>query len=170
VQPPGAQAGTAHISPASVWHRESRCCQDGLYVTSPERPFLDSGSRPDAKVPEVALTYGGAHGFSLCARIARYETTAERSYYRAIRELAKLQNRREQNSGRQQADTAHEIRSVQQNQPSGLAATAEIRSAPQSHVNYTPEEIEMASLTLSKEDFEALLDKITAPPSVKAVK
>src|SRR5438270_9905246 len=42
------------------------------------------------------------------ANIQRYETTAERSYYRAIREITRLQKARKQ-------DAAKEIRSVPQN-------------------------------------------------------
>jgi hypothetical protein len=148
---------------------ESGSFKLGIKIEAEEYGF--NRVEPDDLLRGANLATALSHHHEIFARIARYETTAERSYYRAIRELDKLQTRRQQNSARQQpeAPAATEIRSAPQNQPSGPAAIPEIRSDPQSCVDYTTEEIELASLTMSKEDFEALLDKITAPPSVKPV-
>ena len=105
---------------------------------------------------------------SVSANVQRYETAAERSYYRAIRELAKLQKARKQ-------EEAREIRSVrqnQQNQPSAQTdpittpvPTGEIRSVPKNPKQYTQRDMELASASMSDEEFEALLDEITAPPN-----
>jgi len=52
-----------------------------------------------------------SHHHEILARIARYETTAERSYYRAIRELEKLQALLSEQRSRahQRADPAPEF-------------------------------------------------------------
>jgi hypothetical protein len=118
-------------------------------------------------------------------KVSRYETTVERSYYRAIRELQKIQAQSTKTTPQLTENIqpapeppAEQIRSVPQNQQSTAAAPEEIRSVPQSTGKgaqpdprlggYTADEIEMASLTMSKEAFEALLDQITAPPAETA--
>src|SRR5882724_3645712 len=91
-----------------------------------------------------AINYAGvvSAGLSKFAKVTgqiqRYETTAERSYYRAIRELTKIQKTRKQ-------EEAKQIRSVPQNhesEPTDRVATAEpmapIRSVPQFRKKYTP--------------------------------
>ena len=99
-------------------------------------------------------------------KLSRYETTAERSYYRAIRELAKLQ--KERGAVRQPLvespepvpQPKPEIRSVPQTVP-------QIRSVPQKRLKYTPKEMELANMKMSDKEFEDLLDEITAPPAVR---
>jgi hypothetical protein len=100
-------------------------------------------------------------------KVNRYETTVERSYYRAIRELQKVQAQTRKVASQPTPEPPPEqIRSVPQNEQSTTPAPEQIRSVPQSARlrGYTADEIEMASQTLSKEAFEALLDEITAPP------
>jgi hypothetical protein len=137
---------------------ESGSFKLGIKIEAEEYGF--NRVEPDDLLRGANLATALSHHHEIFARIARYETTAERSYYRAIRELDKLQK----SHARQQVNTppAPEIRSVPQNEPSARPAP-EIRSVPQSRVDYTTEELETAKLTMSKEDFEALLDKITAP-------
>ena len=98
---------------------------------------------------------------NLFAQVNRYETTAERSYYRAIRELRTAQRNRQPEPA---ASPAPEIRSVPQSEPAPSQApppAGEIRSVPQ----YTLADIEHASLTMSPEELDAFMDRITAPPS-----
>src|SRR5215208_6294679 len=111
----------------------------------------------------AALAGGLAHYHDTVSKVQRYETAAERSYYRAIRELAKLQKDR-----KRQEST--EIRSVPQNQQTEPVVTpappAEpIRSVPKNPKQYTPQDLELASASMTDEEFDALLDEITAPPS-----
>src|SRR6266851_374606 len=75
---------------------------------------------PDDLLRGANLATALSHHHEIFARIARYETTAERSYYRAIRELDKIQTKRQKMAERPLAETppAPEIRSVQQNEPS----------------------------------------------------
>jgi hypothetical protein len=146
---------------------ESGSFKLGIKIEAEEYGF--NRVEPDDLLRGANLATALSHHHEIFARIARYETTAERSYYRAIRELDQLQNprqpreTRQPSRARQQAIPVPEIRSVPQNQPSAPAAAPEIRSVPQSQVDYTTEELETAKLTMSKEDFETLLDKITAP-------
>ena len=124
---------------------------------------------PGADSSQLALAY--SQHDKLFARLGRYETTIERSYYRAIRELQKLQ--------------ANRIRSVSQcepllegeaEQPPPIAvepiaiepAPAKIRSVSQSPEGATRtlgEAWKMASITMSNGDLAELLDEVMAPPS-----
>src|SRR5438445_3326561 len=99
------------------------------------------------------------------ANIQRYETTAERSYYRAIREIARFQKTRKQ-------DAAKEIRSVPQNhvaEPTAVATppapAKPIRSVQKNPREYTHHDMELANASMSNAEFDALLDVITAPPA-----
>src|SRR5882724_9889060 len=83
---------------------------------------------PDDLLRGANLATALSHHHEIFARIARYETTAERSYYRAIRELDKLQTKREKIAQRQQepeTPAAPEIRSVPQSTSNPGAYTAE---------------------------------------------
>jgi hypothetical protein len=74
----------------------------------------------------LAITMSKSEG--IFSKLHRYEAAIERSYYRAIRELQKLQKTPKQNRECERAvSPAPEIRSVPQNP----AAGAEIRSVPQ---------------------------------------
>src|SRR4051794_16482885 len=98
------------------------------------------------------LTMGLSKLATANGQIQRYETTAERSYYRAIRELAKIQKARKQ-------DEAKQIRSVPQNhesersEPTEPVVTPEpipvIRSVPKFRKNYTAREMEEAHARMS---------------------
>jgi hypothetical protein len=137
---------------------ESGSFKLGIKIEAEEYGF--NRVEPDDLLRGANLATALSHHHEIFARIARYETTAERSYYRAIRELDKLQTRRQKIAERQP-------------QPEAAPTPApEIRSVPKStptHAAYTDEEIEIARQTMSKEDFETLLDKITAPPSHQTV-
>jgi hypothetical protein len=135
---------------------ESGSFKLGIKIEAEEYGF--NRVEPDDLLRGANLATTLSHHHEIFARIARYETTAERSYDRAIRELAKLQTTRQRSRACQQANTPPaEIRSVQQSEPKPAHQRA-----------YTNEEIEMARQTMSKEDFEGLLDKITAPTWDKA--
>jgi hypothetical protein len=82
------------------------------------------------------------------AKVQRYEAAAERSYYRAIRELTKLQKARKQ-------EGTSEIRSVQQNQQEQQTAPEPIRSVPQN----APETKPFKLIDLPEEEILAYLDK-----------
>jgi hypothetical protein len=135
---------------------ESGSFKLGIKIEAEEYGF--NRVEPDDLLRGANLATTLSHHHEIFARIARYETTADRSYYRAIRELDKLQNRRQQNSARQQAKTppAPEIRSVQQNDP---AAATEIRSVRE----YTPSDIENAALPVSADAMLEFLDRFTSP-------
>jgi hypothetical protein len=135
---------------------ESGSFKLGIKIEAEEYGF--NRVEPDDLLRGANLATALSHHHEIFARIARYETTAERSYYRAIRELDKLQTRRQKVAERQpqpEAAPTPEIRSVLKSTPNQSACT--------------DEEIELASQTMSKEDFEAFLDKITAPLSQQTV-
>jgi len=124
-------------------------------------PPLDHGA---------ALAVGLNRFGSLTAKVHRYETAAERSYYRAIRELAKLQK------DRKREESTNEIRSDlqkpqnQQNRQTEPVVTpappAEpIRSVRKDPKKYTQRDLELANATMTDKEFDALLDEITAPPT-----
>jgi hypothetical protein len=138
---------------------ESGSFKLGIKIEAEEYGF--NRVEPDDLLRGANLATALSHHHEIFARIARYESTAERSYYRAIRELDKLQKSRARN----QANTppAPEIRSVQQSDP---CAATEIRSVRQS----TPSEIENAALPMSPDDMLEFLDRFTAPPTLKMSK
>jgi hypothetical protein len=101
---------------------------------------------PDDLLRGANLATTLSHHHEVFTRIARYETTAERSYYRAIRELDKLQNprqpheTREPTRARQEPGPDPEIRFVPQND----APPPEIRSVQQTNTPTTKCEMEAA--------------------------
>ena len=110
----------------------------------------------------ATLAAGFGRFGTMNANIQRYETTAERAYYRAIREIARLQKARKQ----------EEIRSVRQNQLAEPPAVATppapakpIRSVQKNPREYTQSDLELANANMSNAEFDALLDVITAPPT-----
>jgi hypothetical protein len=90
-------------------------------------------------------------------KLNRYAASAERSYYRAIHELAKLQKQikpePETRSATQEAHPAH--------------APAQIRSVPQKPPACTQRDMEIAAARMSADEFNELLNEITAPPPLK---
>jgi hypothetical protein len=90
-------------------------------------------------------------------KLNRYESTAERSYYRAIRELTKLQKAR--GADRQPAAKSPKPEPAPAPQPK-----PQIRSVPQNPPNYTQRDMELASMKMSDAEFDELLGEITAPP------
>jgi hypothetical protein len=101
---------------------------------------------------------------SVNATVQRYETAAERSYYRAIRELAKLQKARKQEETRESRSVPQNTQSRQPDPVTTPLPTGEIRSVPKNPKQYTQRDMEMASASMSDKEFDALLDEITAPP------
>ena len=107
-------------------------------------------------------------------KLNRYEATAERSYYRAIRELAKVQQNRERRgmaggkpvTDELEPEIAPEIRSVPQNPPSPPKPAPQIRSVPQKQPSYTAQDVQTARLKMSDAEFDEFLEEITAPPAL----
>jgi hypothetical protein len=102
---------------------------------------------------------------ALLTNTSRYETAAERSYYRAIRELRVAQSNRRQEPGigsvpQSAPPPVAEIRSVPQSEPAAPPPPKQVRSADQIMLA----EIERASLTMSPKELDAFMWKITAPP------
>jgi hypothetical protein len=118
---------------------------------------MPTEGQPGADPSHIALAYSQHE--KLFARLGRYETTIERSYYRAIRELQKLQSSR--------------IRSVSQSAacapPQADSAPKEIRSVSQSARKQAPAAVEATANTgllcdqPTEEDFFTALDHLTAP-------
>jgi hypothetical protein len=114
---------------------------------------MPAEGQPGADPSHVALAY--SQHDKLFARLGRYETTIERSYYRAIRELQKLQSSR--------------IRSVSQTHESAARAPEEIRSVSQSAPTPASGAAEATACTgllcdhPREEDFFAALDQLTTP-------
>ena len=103
----------------------------------------------------AALAGGLAHYDDTVSKVQRYEAAAERSYYRAIRELAKLQKARK-------LEEASEIRSVPQKQQSDPVVTAVATTAPKpirsvQQNETTDKPFNLADSTF--EEFVAHLDK-----------
>jgi hypothetical protein len=102
---------------------ESGSFKLGIKIEAEEYGF--NRVEPDDLLRGANLATALSHHHEIFARIARYETTAERSYYRAIRELQKIQSHRQIRSVPKNetpvpepAPTpAPEIRSVQKNEP-----------------------------------------------------
>src|SRR6185369_14473420 len=94
-------------------------------------------------------------------RISRYETTAERSYYRAIRELTRLQK------NRPAPEIGSDLQNARCEAPEPAPAprpVPEIRSVPQNCPQYTKHDLERAHATMSQAEFDDLLEELTAPP------
>jgi hypothetical protein len=108
---------------------------------------------PDDLLRGANLATALSHHHEIFARIARYETTAERSYYRAIRELQKIQTRREPCRARPEPEP--EIRFVPQNEaPSPEPEpnpAEEIRFVPEKHIPSTDEEVDAAITRIDAE-------------------
>ena len=110
----------------------------------------------------------------LFEKLNRYEATAERSYYRAIRELNKVQQNRQKReavAGKPVADelqpeTAPEIRSVPQNPPSPPNPVPQIGSDRQNPPSCTALDIHTARIKMSDAEFDEFLEEITAPPAL----
>ncbi len=122
---------------------------------------VESGSADD-------LTRGAILGLALSKngkmfdKLSRYETTAERSYYRAIRELQRIQQSRERRCP---------VTPAQEPLPEAIEPIAaptptptEFRSVPQNRPNPTHLDMEMAHMRMSETEFSSFLDEITAPP------
>jgi hypothetical protein len=98
-------------------------------------------------------------------KVSRYETTVERSYYRAIRELQKIQAQTRRVTPQPTADiqpapeTTHEIRSVPQSEESTTPAPEKIRSVPQNTQSAATREPESLLLTMGVEAYMAYEDK-----------
>jgi hypothetical protein len=111
------------------------------------------------------------------SKLSRYETSAERSYYRAIRELTKFQKARKLEGGPADPNT-EEIRFVPQKPESDAQQppTSEIGSDPQeppqirsvlkNSRNYTSRDMQAAHMSMSDPEF----NELTAParPSVSS--
>jgi len=112
---------------------------------------------PDDLLRGANLATTLSHHHEIFSRIARYETTAERAYYRAIRALQKLQALPTRPQQPEPAEPESEIRSVPQNEAPAPEPepnpAEEIRSVPQKHVPSTDEEIDAA---IARIDAEAL--------------
>ena len=117
-----------------------------------------TGDAPDDMDPlDHAAALAGA--LALCDRtlskVHRYETAAERSYYRAIRELTNLQKIRKR-------EEAKEIRSVpqkQQRQQEQQCEPEPIRSVPQKPVEAASAAKPVRLIDLSPEEAVEYLDK-----------
>ena len=112
-----------------------KVCAENLY-----REFGINTAGPDDLSRGATLALALVNNEKLFSHVNRYETTAERSYYRAIRELRTAQRNR--------------------NPEPAEAPAPEIRSVPQ----YTLADFEQASLTMSPGELDAFMDLLTAPP------
>jgi hypothetical protein len=127
--------------------------------------FLDKFKIPDDQPgpdpSHLALAYS-KHD-KLFSRLGRYETTIERSYYRAIRELQKLQSSRIRSVSQSAAEIrepeTETLQEASQEPPS--APPKPIRSVSQSlkpAVSSLGEAWNLAEITMSKEGIEQFLD------------
>jgi hypothetical protein len=94
-------------------------------------------------------------------KVSRYETPVERSYYRAIRELQKIQAqpRRPAPQPAPEPTSPEQIRSVQQNEESTPPAPEQIRSVPQNHQPADAGEPESLLRTMGLKEYLAYADK-----------
>ncbi len=112
--------------------------------------------------PEDDLTRGAQLGLALSKngkmfdKLSRYETTAERSYYRAIHELQKIQKNKPNRDPQEAVMPSPE--------PTPTPAPTEFRSVPQNHPYPTHLDIDKAQMRMSEAEFVSFLDEITAPP------
>ena len=104
-------------------------------------------------------------------KLSRYQATAERSYYRAIRELQRIQKTKSQPQPNQNRDRQEAATSGPEPAPQAIkpalepTPTPEFRSVPQNRPNPTQLDMEMAHMRMSEAEFASYLDEITAPPS-----
>jgi hypothetical protein len=121
--------------------------------------------QPGADPSHIALAY--SQHDKLFARLGRYETTIERSYYRAIRELQKFQSNRIRSVS--QSDPSLESQVAEPSQPpiTSEPTPPKIRSVSQSPditARALREAQRMAEITMSQDGLDQLLDDLTAPP------
>jgi hypothetical protein len=131
---------------------------------------MTAEGQPGADPSHVALAYSQRD--RLFARLGRYETTIERSYYRAIRELQKLKSIRSVS----QIQASPEIHAKEIPQHPVVSkpipkkpAPTEIRSvsqSPETTARALGEAWQMAKITMSNEGLDQLLDDLTAPPDL----
>ena len=115
--------------------------------------------------PDDDLTRGALLGLAFSKngkmfdKLSRYQAAAERSYYRAIRELQRIHKTKPNRD--QEAAT-----SVPEPTPAATipTPTPEFRSVPQNRPNPTQLDMEMAHIRMSEAEFASYLDEITAPP------
>lgn len=122
-------------------------------------------------IPADDLTRGAQLGLAfakngkLFDNLSRYETTAERSYYRAIRELQKIQK---QSREWKRAETPAQEATPAPEAIEPAPIQAEFRSVPQNSPNPTQLDLERAHMRMSEAEFDSFLDEITAPPSLNS--
>jgi hypothetical protein len=133
---------------------------------------IPGDDQPGADPSHLALAY--SQHDKLFNRLGRYETTIERSYYRAIRELQKLQSSRIRSVSQIQVSPEIHAEEIPQ-QPVASEpipkkpAPTEIRSVSQSPeitARALGEAWRIAEITMSKDGLDQLLDDLTAPPSL----
>lgn len=119
-------------------------------------------SNPDGDLTRAAqLALAFSKNGKMFDKLNRYETTAERSYYRAIRELQKIQESR----ASQIAPTP-----VQETEPvtTPTPDPIEFRSVPKNHPEPTHQDMERAYMRMSETEFDSFIDEVTAPPSLNS--
>jgi hypothetical protein len=134
---------------------------------------MPAEGQPGSDPSHVALAY--SQHDKLFARLGRYETTIERSYYRAIRELQKLQSSRIRSVSQSHASSESQVAEIPQPPITNEPAPTEIRSVSQStratphpapaKTAYTVKDMALAEISMSPEAFEEALDIFTAPPA-----
>jgi hypothetical protein len=130
--------------------------------------FNIADDQPGPDPAHLALAY--SQHDKLFSRLGRYETTIERSYYRAIRELQKLQSSRIRSVSQSAVEApAHEPETRQEFSQSPGAPPKPIRSVSQSPeitARSHGKAWNLAEITMSEEGLEQLLDELTAPPDI----
>jgi hypothetical protein len=139
---------------------ESGSFKLGIKIKAEEYGF--NRVEPDDLLRGANLATALSHHHEIFSRIARYETTAERSYYRAIRELQKIQALRSRRQD-QRTEPDAEIRFVQQNE----APAPEPEPAPQPEIRFVPKN----EAPTAKCEMEAACDRIDAEflPKMKEI-
>jgi hypothetical protein len=124
---------------------ESGSFKLGIKIEAEEYGF--NRIEPDDLLRGANLATALSHHHEIFTRIARYETTAERSYYRAIRELDKLQNPRQPRETRQPSRARQEAKPEPNEVPAPEPEPArklEIRSVPKNEAPTVKCEMEAA--------------------------
>jgi hypothetical protein len=96
-------------------------------------------------------------------KLGRYESTAERSYYRAIRELQRIQQSRE--CKRPVTSDPEPLPEATEPVSAPTPTPTEFRSVLQNRPNPTHLEMQKAHMRMSEAEFTGFLDEITAPPT-----